>query len=125
MERKGDSNDRIGGERRRESEREINEIKEIRKHEKEREKTSSCRNERADTLLSMGLRQMHIAMYILCFTRGSAFRSSKGAGGWPNTTAAVSARRSSIMYIQIRRRSTSSTEEAEKNTTTRQNRSLR
>lgn len=63
-----------------------------------REKTSSCSNERADTLLSMGLRQMHIAMYILCFTRGSAFRSSKGAGGWPNTTAAVSARRSSIMY---------------------------
>lgn len=48
----------------------------------------------------MGLRQMHIAMYILCFTRGSAFPTNKGAGGWPNTPSPLFPRDGPRLRIQ-------------------------
>lgn len=43
-------------------------------------RTSCWRNERLDTLLSMGLRQIHIATYISRLSRGTMRRCRGGVG---------------------------------------------
>lgn len=49
------------------------------------ERTRCCKNERLDTLLSMGLRQIHIATYISRLSRGSMRRCRGGVGSRPGT----------------------------------------
>ena len=52
---------------------------------KEEERTRCRENERLDTLLSMGLRQIHIATYISRLGRGSMRRCRGGVGSRPGT----------------------------------------
>lgn len=64
MARRGDDDDRAG------REGEINEIKEIKGTREGTGREGVVLRERADTLLSMGLRQIHIARCIYCVLRG-------------------------------------------------------
>lgn len=50
-----------------------------------RKRTRCSENERLDTLLSMGLRQIHIATYISRLSRGTMRRCRGGVGSRPGT----------------------------------------